>query len=201
MTYIITYSFTGKTGENLRVIALVIVAFCITNCSLFIPLSAGSDNQKKSARRADHGKYILNEEQEVGSRHLFAARGYKQCLNSSKAVSQFLSENIPDKNRDLFLIILLDENNDVINWEEICDITLTAPDIYTPEILEKVVASEASSVIFVQNQPTRSSALYKRDREILKDLQAALTSINVSLLDHLIISRNSCYSFADNRLL
>ena len=78
---------------------------------------------------------------------------------------------------------------------------LASPSIYTTEITQDVIDMEAVSVILVQCLPSRSSTPYNNDREISKNLQHALQAINVELLDHVIIGRTKCYSFADNQLL
>ena len=154
-----------------------------------------------SSRRADHSKYITGKAEDLGSRHLFIPGEGNKCLNSSLAVSQYLEENLSERNRDSFFIILLNNDNKVLDMVEICDITHTTADNYTPEVIQKARDYKAVSLIFVQNVPSRPATPFQRDREICKDLKLALSGVNVTLLDHLIITRNQCYSFADNRLL
>jgi len=75
------------------------------------------------------------------------------------------------------------------------------PLTFSDRIVQAAHDHQATSVILVQNQPTRSSNLYQHDRELSRELQLALAPIGVDLLDHLIISKRKCFSFADNRLL
>ena len=78
---------------------------------------------------------------------------------------------------------------------------LSTPSIYMSEVAQKATDHKASSVILVQCLPSRSSTPYKNDREISKNLKQALETIDVDLLDHLIVGRTQCFSFADNQLL
>lgn len=170
----------------------------LSSCGL--PPKADS-NPHHSSRRAHTGKYITEQTHVAGSRNLFVQPDGKHCLNSSKAVTEYFNERHRERNRDAVFIILLDGKNQVLNMDELGSEIFTAPSIYMSEVTQKATDIEATSVILVQCLPTRSSTPYNNDRELSKNLKLALGTINVGLLDHLIIGRNKCFSFADNQLL
>ncbi len=187
----------------MRVMILLAIVMYLISCGTLIPSNTDAQKAKKisSARRADQGKYLIDQNNVVGRRSLFVPPIDKKCLNSSRAVSEYLAAHIPERNQDVFLVSLLDEKNQVLSVENIGDITLSSPEYFSPEVLQKVSEGKATSVILIQNQPSRSSSLYRRDREISKSFQLALNALNVKFLDHLIISKKQCFSFADHRLL
>lgn len=132
---------------------------------------------------------------------MFVQPGGINCLNSSSAVSTYLGKNIHEKNRDAVLIIFLDSKNMVIKMVELEPEFLATPALCTSMVTQEATDVRATSAIIVQCLPTRSSTPYNNDREISKNLKSALASINVGLLDYLILGRNKCFSFADNNLL
>ena len=182
----------------MRLTYLLLLVAGLTSCGL--PPNAES-NTRHSARRAHTGKYIVQQTHVAGSRNLFVQPDGMNCLNSSKAVSDYLNTHHRERNREAVLIILLDEKNQVLNMDELGSETLSAPSIYTLEVIQKATDLQAASVILVQCLPTRSSTPYNKDREISKNLKLALGTVKVDLLDHLIIGRTECFSFADNQLL
>ena len=187
----------------MRLIFLSILCFSLSSCSSFLLRKAEvhPSGNRPALRRADHGKYILDKSNGVGSRPLFIQPGGNKCLNSSKAVTEYLNENLHDRNREHTLILLLDKMNQLIKMEILEPDLVLDVDTCSQHVTQVAKENEADSVILVQCQPTKSSTPYQRDRSLSKQLQIALSPINVVLLDHLIMSKNQCFSFADNRML
>lgn len=73
--------------------------------------------------------------------------------------------------------------------------------IYPREVAKSALYHDASSVILIHNHPSGVTKPSKADISITNDIQKALISINVSVIDHVIISSNSYYSFKANGLL
>lgn len=172
------------------------------SCALLQDPSPKNETQiHHASRRAAYGKYIVTENHVAGSRKMFIQPGGINCLNSSIAVSTYLEENLHEKNRDVVLIIFLDSKNRVLKMDELDPKFLVDSKVYSSLVTQEAIEVTATSVILVQCLPTRTSTPYNNDREISKNLKSALASIQVNLLDHLIVGRYKCYSFADNNLL
>ncbi len=182
----------------MRNIYLIVFVVALSSCGL--PPKADPDFHHAS-RRAHSKKYIVEQTHVTGSRNLFIQPGGMKCLNSSKAVLEYLNLNHRERNKDAVLIFLLDKSNLILNVDELSPEILSMPSAFTLEVTQKAKDRKASSVILVQCLPTRTSKPYKNDREISKNLKLALENINVDLLDHIIMGGNQCFSFADNQLL
>ena len=198
MIYIIIIKLYKQIGDRLRFGYLIILVAGLSSCSLS-PQDA--PNTQHSSRRAHSGKYFIGDTHGAGSRNLFVKPDGKNCLNSSRAVSEYLNKHHRERNRDAVFIILLDGKNQVLNMDELGSEVISAPSFYMSEVTQKATDLGATSVILVQCLPTRSSTPYNHDREISKNMKLALGTIDVGLLDHLIVGRNECFSFADNHLL
>lgn len=137
----------------------------------------------------------------VGRRYLFEQTEGKDYLRSSKTVKDYLTHNLRERNREIFMVIFLDGQNQIIKMEELFEGSLTTSAIYPREVIQKVLAYDAASVILVHNHPSGALTPSTSDRAVTKKLQLALASIDVEVLDHLIVGGNEFFSFADHRLL
>ena len=64
-------------------------------------------------------------------------------------------------------------------------------------IYSKALAMRAAGIIAVHNHPSGNVRPSRSDRELTKNLQWAGKMLDCPLLDHLIVSRNRYFSFAD----
>ena len=69
------------------------------------------------------------------------------------------------------------------------------------EILIKALLSNSVNIIIVHNHPSGSSWPSKEDHLVTKRLKEACEIIGLNLVDHIIISGNESYSFAQRHLL
>ncbi len=137
----------------------------------------------------------------IGRRYLFEQAKGKDYLRSSKTVKDYLTHNLRERNREIFMVIFLDGQNQIIKMEELFTGSLTTSAIYPREVIQKVLSYDAASVILVHNHPSGSLTPSGSDRAVTKKLKVALASIDVEILDHLIVGGNDFFSFADHRLL
>lgn len=71
--------------------------------------------------------------------------------------------------------------------------------IIDPLIVAKyAIGSLAKNIILVHNHPSESEKPSNEDIKVTKDIKEMLKLLNINLLDHIIITKNNYYSFADN---
>jgi len=73
--------------------------------------------------------------------------------------------------------------------------------VYPREVIKQTLDNDAAALVFVHNHPSGNSNPSQDDLNITKKLKEAEKSIDISIHDHLIISGNDMYSFADHGLL
>ena len=73
--------------------------------------------------------------------------------------------------------------------------------VYPREIVKKVIKNKAASLIVAHNHPSGNPYPSSEDRLITQSIMIAVKSIGVSLLDHIIIGRETYFSFADENVL
>ena len=96
--------------------------------------------------------------------------------------------------------IFLDAKNKILKIEKLFSGTIATAAVYPREIVKKVIELKSTAVILSHNHPSGNITPSSSDFAITARIQAALTSIEVALHDHLIIGKDF-YSFAEHGFL
>lgn len=97
-----------------------------------------------------------------------------------------------------FRIIFLDVKFRVIGEEVMQRGTINQVAIHPREVVKMAMEKKASALILVHNHPSGDVKPSRADVEITKQIKQALEAINISLLDHIIISK---YDYASLKSL
>ena len=94
-------------------------------------------------------------------------------------------------------IILLNRSNNTIGWAKIGQGGLSATIVDVRIVCKYAIDSLASGVIFVHNHPSGCILPSVQDESTTKRLKDALNILDVKLLDSIIITESSYYSFCE----
>lgn len=97
-------------------------------------------------------------------------------------------------------IFYLNNKLNIIGEEIIQRGTINQVAIHPREVIKLVLKNNAEAVILAHNHPSGDITPSKADVAMTKQLKEALESINVRLLDHIIISKNQIYSFNSHQI-
>lgn len=103
--------------------------------------------------------------------------------------------------RESFVTLYLNRANQVIGWETISigGINQTCVDVRI--ILAIAVTSGASAMILCHNHPSGQCKPSEADKLITNKIKDASTYFDITVLDHVILTSESSFSFADEGLL
>ncbi len=136
---------------------------------------------------------------ELGRRRQLSNPIDRPQISGSSDAWNVIAPVLMDLNHEEFWIILLNRANRVIGKEQISSggIAGTVVDgkIIFRRALEK---GPACSIILVHNHPSGNIKPSQADIDITKKLKKAGETLDVNVLDHLIIAGQSYYSFADD---
>jgi len=93
--------------------------------------------------------------------------------------------------------IFVNTKNRLIAIEKIADGTISHSVIYPREIIKRILALKAAGVVFVHNHPSGDTEPSREDKNITMKLATVLSSMDVDLLDHVIVGDNY-HSMADS---
>lgn len=123
-----------------------------------------------------------------------------ELLNSTKASKDYAMMKLSCYQREVFAVMLLNSQHQLIEFKEVFFGTVDSASIYPREIVKEVLNNNASAVIFTHNHPSGTPTPSEADKCITKRLQDALALIDVRVLDHIVVGRTA-FSFAEEGLL
>ncbi|WP_082627080.1 RadC family protein [Colwellia sp. TT2012] len=174
-------------------------------------LSFGSLGAVFSASQEDfcarHGlglaKYVqLQACLEMSKRYLAEKMRTSDCsLTSSQATRDYLLSELRFENREIFAVLFLDNQHQVLAFERLFFGTLDAAAVYPRVVVEQALKHHAAAVILTHNHPSGIAEASLADKQITNKLIQALQLIDVRVLDHIIVAGNQCYSFAEHNEL
>jgi len=103
--------------------------------------------------------------------------------------------------REIFVLIFLNARNIVIEEEvhTVGDVDSSA--VYPRQVFRSALMNNAVSIICVHNHPGDNTEPSEGDRNITKQLVHGGKLLGIRILDHIIVSDDGYYSFADKGLL
>ena len=123
------------------------------------------------------------------------------AFHSPEAVKDFLRLKLGGRPHEVFALLLLDSQNRVISFEEMFRGTLNQTSVYPREVVLEALKQNAAAVILCHNHPSGSCNPSRADETLTQTLKAALALVDVRVLDHMIVTRGGCLSFAEQGLI
>ncbi|ART82632.1 hypothetical protein CBP31_08365 [Oceanisphaera profunda] len=143
-------------------------------------------------------KYVqLQASQELMRRFLDEKLMRANALTNPELTRMFLQSRLRDQAREVFALLLLDNQHRVIEFNELFFGTLDAAAVYPREIVSLVLKRGAAAVILVHNHPSGVAEPSHADRLITERIQAALGLLDIRVLDHLVVGDGETVSFAE----
>lgn len=112
-----------------------------------------------------------------------------------------LLEEENDRTKEHFWTISLDNGNTVLNIELVSLGTATNTLVEPMEVLSIPLQKKAVKLILVHNHPSGTLTPSGQDEDTTDRLIQACLIMNVPVIDHIIITENSYYSFQESGLL
>ena len=103
------------------------------------------------------------------------------------------------KYREVFVMICLSAQNQIIDTKVLFEGTISTSAVYPRELVRSILLDypATAAVIISHNHPSGRDIPSSSDYAITAKIKAALKTIDIELLDHIIIGKDY-YSFAEN---
>lgn len=121
-------------------------------------------------------------------------------INTPRTVFRLMQPTVKDLDHEECWILLLNKSNRLISKIRMSSGGLDSTIIDCRLIIRKAIDKKASAIILIHNHPSGSALPSIADIDQTKALTKALKVCNLSLIDHVIIAKDSYYSFADEEL-
>jgi DNA repair protein RadC len=138
---------------------------------------------------------------EIGRRRQAQASREKPVVSSSADVASYLQSLLRDHRHEVFAVLFLNRANKINHFQIISEGGITGTVADPRVILKKALEEDAVNLILCHNHPSGSLKPSRADEELTRKIKEAATYFDIKVLDHLIVSDDGYYSFADEGIL
>ncbi len=144
---------------------------------------------------------VLLAAMELGRRRKERDVAQRIRIVSSASAYEEMRPHLQDKQHEEFWILLLNRANEVIRPVQVSLGGVSGTVVDVRLVFKHAVENLASSVILAHNHPSGSLRPSASDKTITRQLSDAGRILSIQVLDHLIVSDNGYFSFADEGML
>ena len=119
--------------------------------------------------------------------------------DSADYIRQFYSDDI--EIYESFFLLLLNRQNKTIGYAKISQGGVAGTVVDAKIVLKYVVDTLASAVILCHNHPSGNLTPSIQDIELTDKIKKAVKLVDSEVIDHIILTADSFYSFADQGLI
>ncbi len=123
--------------------------------------------------------------------------GYTNTIKSAKDVFNIYSYKFINEKKENFVVLCLDSKNKIIKEEPVSIGTLDSSIVHPREVFKGAIKESAYAIILVHNHPSGDSTPSKQDLEVTKVLMKAGETLDIPVIDHVIIGNENYYSFKE----
>lgn len=189
---------TGTKGKN----AIELAEYLIAEFGSLRKLFCSDKPTLCSHKGLGEAKYVqMQAILEMAQRYLAETMKKGDALNSSIDTKHYLISLLRDREREAFLVLYLNSQNQVVGDEILFEGTINSAAVYPREVVKRALYYNASAIILAHNHPSGMSEPSQSDIRITDKIKQALALIDIRVLDHLIIGDEKVTSFAERGLL
>jgi DNA repair protein RadC len=138
---------------------------------------------------------------ELARRVLAEQLAAKPTIESPQQLLDYVRLHLGSKPYEVFAVLFFNVQQELLAIEELFRGTLTQTSVYPREVVLRALHHHASAVVLAHNHPSGSTEPSAADKALTSKLGAALALVDVRVLDHVIVSRDSALSMAERGLV
>ena len=138
---------------------------------------------------------------ELGRRRQLSNIKERPQIRSSRDAFDLIAPILMDLQHEEFWILMLNRSNRVVSRECISTGGVSGTVVDAKIVFRKALEVLASSIILCHNHPSGNLKPSQADIDLTKKLKRAGENLDISVLDHLIVSERGFYSFADEGMM
>ena len=138
---------------------------------------------------------------ELGRRRHAAMPSEKAVITDSASIASMLQAKYRDLRQEVFVVVFLNRANKVKQIETISSGGITGTVADPRIILKRALEEDAVNIILCHNHPSGNLKPSRADIELTNKIKEAASYLDIKVLDHIIVSDEGYFSFADEGLL
>lgn len=125
----------------------------------------------------------------------------EMIIHNSDEIAKIYGPRLRDLKKEIFMVVLLASNNKIIRDAIISEGVLNASVVTPREVFRAAILGMAAAVILIHNHPSGNPEPSNEDQQLTRQMKEVGRSMNIPVLDHIIIAGDRYTSFADKQLL
>ena len=138
---------------------------------------------------------------ELGRRRQAEISLDKPVIRESRDIAVYLKSLLQDRSHEVFAVVFLNRANRINHFQIVSEGGITGTVADPRLILKKALEEEAVSLILCHNHPSGNLKPSKADEELTLKIKEASRYFDIKVLDHIIVSDEGWFSFADEGLI
>lgn len=138
---------------------------------------------------------------ELGRRRSVSPILGKPFIRSSRELRDYLRVAFRDYPHEVFAVVFVNRANKVNHFQVMSTGGITQSLVDPKMIFHKALEVKATSIMLCHNHPSGNLRPSRADEEITKKLIDAGKLLDISVVDHVIVSDEGCFSFADEGMM
>lgn len=135
---------------------------------------------------------------ELGGRRKDVKSNNKPRITCSQDAYEAIRSSLENQQTEEFWVILLSRAGNIITKERISSGGTAATVVEPKMVMKRGIEHLAASIILVHNHPSGNLNPSKQDDALTQRIKEAGVIMEINVVDHLIITPDSYYSYADN---
>lgn len=125
----------------------------------------------------------------------------RDVLSSPQAVLQYARAALAGLPHESFMVIFLNAKNEVLEHKIIHEGTVDKAVIYPRRVVEGALGCHAAGLILVHNHPSGHADPSEEDRRLTRSISEATRTLDIRIVDHVVVGKRGSFSFAEQNLL
>jgi DNA repair protein RadC len=138
---------------------------------------------------------------ELETRRLSEELLEKPRLNTPADAAAFASRKLIHQKNEQFMVIYLNTKNRVIAYEVLNEGIVNKAIVYPRNVIKNALEHNSTSIIVVHNHPSGEYDPSASDIQLTSMIAKAAATMEITLLDHLIVAESGTFSFKQEKLL
>lgn len=134
---------------------------------------------------------------EMGKRYLDSELKTGSSLNRSQVVKDYITTQLRRKTKEVFAVLCLDNGLNLLDFKILFVGGISSCSVCIKQVLRHGLEQGASQLIVAHNHPNQNASPSEADIQLTETLKEACRTIDLNLVDHIIVGRNDTLSFAE----
>jgi len=129
------------------------------------------------------------------------AESKQVTVGKSKDIAAYLRAQLQHKTHEVFTVLYLNISNKILHHEILSEGGITGTVADTRMILQRALEYGAVNIILCHNHPSGNVKPSRADQMLTQKIKDAAAYFDIAVIDHIIVSEEGFYSFADEGIM